>query len=190
MNWKDLAERVGKFAPMVGTVLGGPAGGVVGAMVASALGVDNNPSAVSDALAVNPDAAVKIAQIESDERVQLQRLVVEQANHEMTALVQHSSDINSTMRVEAAAEHWPTYSWRPAIGFAVAINVTLSVIVVAFAYVGVMFFKVESEVLSYLPAMLGSMAALVAVASPILGIASWFRGKAQADPNIKTNNLG
>jgi hypothetical protein len=38
--------------------------------------------------------------------------------------------------------------------------------------------------------MVGSMAALVGVVAPILGIASWFRGKAQADPAIATSNKG
>ncbi len=104
--------------------------------------------------------------------------------------VQNAANINTTMQAEAAAEHWPTYSWRPAIGFAVAIDLVLSVIVVFVAYVGVMFCDIKPEVLSYLPAMLGAMAALIGIASPILGIASWFRGKMQADPTIPTINRG
>jgi hypothetical protein len=34
------------------------------------------------------------------------------------------------------------------------------------------------------------MAALIAVVAPILGIASWFRGKAQADPNVQIGSKG
>ena len=38
MEWKDVANVVGKAAPILGTLLGGPAGAAVGALVASALG--------------------------------------------------------------------------------------------------------------------------------------------------------
>jgi hypothetical protein len=34
------------------------------------------------------------------------------------------------------------------------------------------------------------VAGIIAVVSPILGIASWYRGKMQADPSIPTNNRG
>lgn len=190
MDWKDIASSVGKYAPMLGGLLAGTPGASIGTMIASALGVENTPSAVQQALTTNPDAAVKLQQIESDERVKLQALVVQQASAEMAASVQTAGDVNKTMQAEDASEHWPTYSWRPAIGLAVAVDLVLSVLVVGIAYVGVMFFGVKPDALAYLPAMLGAMAALVGVASPILGIASWFRGKMQADPTIPTNNRG
>jgi hypothetical protein len=79
------------------------------------------------------------------------------------------------MQAEAAAEHWPTYSWRPAIGFAVAFNLISASIVVFIAYI----FK--PTLVSDIPNMLTAQAALNGVAMPILGIASWFRGKAQAN---------
>lgn len=190
MEWKDIAGAVGKAAPILGTLLGGPAGAAIGGIVASALGTDNTPDAVSQALAVNPDAAVKLRQIEADQRTKLQELAYAHAQAELQAQTQNAGDINKTMQAEAAAEHWPTYSWRPAIGFAVAVDLVLSVTVVGVAYAGVMFFGIKAEVLTYLPAMLGAMAALVGVATPILGIASWFRGRMQADPAIPTINRG
>lgn len=101
----------------------------------------------------------------------------------------NAAEVNQTMRAEAAAEHWPTYSWRPAIGFAVAICLVLSGITVTVAYVGAMWFG-KAEPLAHLPGMLGAMAALVGMAAPILGIASWFRGKMQADPAVPTVNRG
>jgi hypothetical protein len=190
MDWKDIAGAVGKVAPLLGTLLAGPAGGAVGGLVASVLGVGNTADEVSQALATNPDAAVKLRQIEADRQAKLQELATDQVKAELAASTQNAGDINKTMQAEAAAEHWPTYSWRPAIGFAVAIDLVLSVLVVAIAYIGVMAGEMKPEVLSYLPAMLGAMAALVGVASPILGIASWFRGRMQADPAVPTNNRG
>jgi len=76
MNWKDIASIVGKAAPVIGTLLGGPAGTAVGALVAGALGTDNTPDAVSAALAGNPDALVKVQELQTNAHVQLQQLVV------------------------------------------------------------------------------------------------------------------
>ena len=55
----------------------GPAGGAIRGLIASALGTEPTPSAVSQALQTNPDAAVKLAQIESDQHVKLQELATE-----------------------------------------------------------------------------------------------------------------
>lgn len=83
IDWKEIGQSVAKVAPMLGGLLGGPGGAAVGSIIASALGVDNTPSAVKEALQSNPDAAVKIAQIESDERVKLQQMTLESANREL-----------------------------------------------------------------------------------------------------------
>ncbi len=131
------------------------------------------------ALQANPDLVIKYREAVLAQEVEFQQLAVANAK-----------DINETMRAEAAAEHWPTYGWRPAIGFSVALVLVLSAGTVALAYLGVMFFSRDAKVLEYLPGMLAAMAGLVAVASPILGIASWFRGKMQADPGIPTVNRG
>lgn len=136
------------------------------------------------------DAALKALQADPNLVLAYRKAVLDQEVAFQEMAVQNAKDINTTMQGEAASEHWPTYSWRPAIGFAVALNISISVIVVAIAYIGVMFFNAKSDVLAYLPAMLGAMAALIGVASPILGIASWFRGKMQADPGIPTINKG
>lgn len=67
MKWSDIADVIGKAAPLIGSVVGGPAGAGVGAMIASALGVENSPEAVQAALG-NPDALLKIKTLESEER--------------------------------------------------------------------------------------------------------------------------
>lgn len=79
MGWKDLAKIVGKTAPLVGSILGGPSGGVVGSLIASLLGVEDNPDAISYALQNNPDLLVKVKQMEIDREVELQRLALEDA---------------------------------------------------------------------------------------------------------------
>lgn len=189
MEWKDVAGTVAKAAPLLGTLIGGPAAPAIGALIASVLGTESTPSAVSRALATNPDAAVKLAQIESDQKVKLQELATDQAKAEIVSATQAASDVNKTMQAEAASEHWPTYGWRPAIGFSVAIAVLLSVLTVFAAYGAAILYN-RAEGLAQLPGILAAIAGIIGVVSPILGIASWYRGKMQADPSIPTINRG
>jgi hypothetical protein len=53
LDWKDLAQTViGLGAPMLGTALGGPLGGLAGKILADAIGASSaTPSAVNDAIA-------------------------------------------------------------------------------------------------------------------------------------------
>lgn len=189
MEWRDVANAAAKAAPVVGSLLGGPAGGAVGALVASALGVDSTPPAVAAAIATNPDAAIKLRELERDERLGLAQLANQQRLAEINADSAAVGDTNKTMQAEAASEHWPTYSWRPAIGFAVALAVAVMALTVAGVYIAAMASGLTKP-LEYLPGMLAAMAGVIGVASPILGIASWFRGRMQADPSIPTVNRG
>ncbi len=191
IDWKAVGNTAGKFAPMLGALLGGPAGASVGAMIASALGTGNTPMEVQQALVTNPDAAVKLKEIESTRQVSLQALMVDSAKAELAAATANASDINKTMQAEAASEHWQTYSWRPFIGFAVGINVIASSALVLAVFVPVMLGNKEAAAaVAHLPVVLGALAGINATVLPILGIASWFRGKMQADPNIPTINRG
>tara|TARA_B110000014_G_C19874009_1_gene452445 strand:- start:161 stop:664 length:504 start_codon:yes stop_codon:yes gene_type:complete len=72
MDWKSLAGKLSGFAPVIGTAIGGPAGGIVGSMIASALGVNDSPEAVMKELKNNPDAYLTLKKLESDEKVKLQ----------------------------------------------------------------------------------------------------------------------
>lgn len=82
MDWKDIAGVVGKAAPILGTLLGGPAGGAVGGLIASALGTGHDPAEVQAALA-NPEAAVKLREVEARRQVELQALAVDMAKAEI-----------------------------------------------------------------------------------------------------------
>lgn len=188
MEWKDIAGKVGAVAPLLGTLIGGPAGPAIGGIIASVLGTGSSADAVSAALA-NPEAAVKLREIEASRATRLTELATDQAKAELAAVAQTAGEVNRTMQAEAGAEHWPTYSWRPAIGFAVALAIALSVLTVFAAYAAALFFG-RAEGLAQLPGILAAVAGIIGVASPILGIASWFRGKMQADPAVPTVNRG
>jgi hypothetical protein len=131
-----------------------------------------------DELKVNPELVLQFRKAVLDQAIEFEKLAA-----------QNAADVNKSIQAEAASEHWPTYSWRPAVGFAVALAVVLAVLTVFLAYGAAMFYG-KPETLQYLPGILGAVAAIIATVSPILGIASWFRGRMQADPTIPTVNKG
>lgn len=113
MDWKDIAGMVGKAAPIVGTLLGGPAGTLVGGLVSAALGTDNTPDAVSAALIGNPDAIVKIQELQTSAKVQLQQLAV-------TAEANRLLDVQSARARQSANpnDKTPQYlAWGVSVGF-------------------------------------------------------------------------
>jgi len=83
MDWQKLGRTVGKFAPMLGTVLGGPGGGAMGALVASALGVENNPDSIAKAVENDPEAAIKLRQVELHHKEQLELIAFKTLSKEL-----------------------------------------------------------------------------------------------------------
>jgi hypothetical protein len=178
-----IAMGLAQFVPQIVKWIGGDKAGTVAQTV-----VD-----VAQQVTGKPTGDQALAALQADPNLVLQyrKAMLDQATIFEQLAVQNAADINKTMQAEAASEHWPTYSWRPAIGFATAIAIVLVVLVVVIAYAGVILAKRDPAALSYIPAMIGAMGALLgATAAPILGIASWYRGKMQADPNIPTINRG
>lgn len=69
--WDKVLELIGDAAPTVGGLLGGPAGAAVGGLVAKALGVEDKPEAIEEALRANPEALVKIRELEASRELAL-----------------------------------------------------------------------------------------------------------------------
>lgn len=77
MDWKDVGKAVGKFAPMLGTALGGPVVGGLVSVIAGALGVegpDPQPEQIMKAIAADPEAALKLKTVQENNRVEIERL--------------------------------------------------------------------------------------------------------------------
>lgn len=118
MNWSDIGNLVGKAAPIVGTLLGGPAGAAVGAMVASALGTSNDADAVSAALTGNPDALVRIQELQTNARVQLEQLAVTAENNRLQAeAAQYSAEAADRDSARKLAASQPNDIVRPTLTF-------------------------------------------------------------------------
>ena len=168
MDWLKV------IAPTAAAMLGGPLAGMAVKFLADKLGAPAmTVDAVTDVLSnlnTSPDGRIKLAQIDADLRTHAMDVGI---NIEQLA-VQNAADINKTMQTEATAEHWPSYSWRPFCGFVFGTMFLGVYFVLPLAHIAVPVVPVEAW---------ASMGA-------VLGVASWFRGKAQADPNNSAQNTG
>ena len=164
MDIKQFGQALAKLGlPILGAALPVPGGAALGKMLGSILG---NPDATEEAvlaeLSTNQEALRKAKEFEMTHQETLLRLQLE-------ALV----EVNKTMQTEASSDHWPTYSWRPFIGFMFGLYILSFVLLPLF---GVMPIVLSAD--------------LTLAVGGILGIASWFRGKMQSDPNVPTDNRG
>ncbi|WP_216639661.1 hypothetical protein [Burkholderia vietnamiensis] len=188
-----IAMALAQFAPMIAGWLGGSkaedvATKVVG--VAQAVTGQSAPDAALAALQADPNLALQFQKAVLDQQAQLAQISADVTKAELAADAANAAAVNQTMQIEARSDHWPTYSWRPFVGFCFGVLALISGMTVACAYLGVMFLHADPKVLTDIPGMLGAEAAVMATMAPVLGIASYFRGKMQANPVVATDNRG
>lgn len=141
MNWSDVGSFVGKAAPMVGTLLGGPAGAAVGALVASALNVNADPDSVGAMLAGNPDALMKVQELQVNAKVQLQQLAVTAENNRLQAeAAQYAAEAADRDSARKLAAQQPKDFIRP--------TVTLVILLGTLLIIGAVFMGWNKEILT------------------------------------------
>ena len=106
LSWSDVGKAIAGVAPILGTALGGPAGAVVGSLVASALGTSSSPDAVNAAIAADPASAAKILQVQTEH----QEALVKMQTDYQTNLDTQRSDV---IQAEAKSDSWMASNWRP-----------------------------------------------------------------------------
>ena len=169
MDLSDLGAFVADAAPLLGKLLPIPGAGIAGELIAAKFGTKNEPAAIAEAIKADPNAAMKLAEIESNNRTALEGQVI-------AAETKRLGEINATMRTEANSDKWWVSGWRPFWGFISAIAFAILVGFVCFlAYKAIMGGKPEAMVM--IPQLIGAFAALFGIPGAILGVASWHRGK-------------
>lgn len=164
-----VTEVIKNVLPWIGTALGGPLGTGVATFVASKLGIPADT--VTDTLASmvgDPQKLLEAKKLELDYKAHCLNLGYQhiEAIEALNASV--VIEVNKTMQVEAASEHWATYTWRPFNGYLFGITIFGTYFILPLM-------KITPPV----------MPEFIWIAwGGILGVASFFRGKMQADPTI------
>jgi hypothetical protein len=83
MDLSGLGKTVAKYAPLLGAVLPVPGGIMIGQAIAQAFGGDvkDTPDLIKR-IENDPEAVIKLKQIESNERIEIERLAVERIRTE------------------------------------------------------------------------------------------------------------
>lgn len=131
-----------------------------------------------EAVKANPTLALQLQQEIDRHSEQLAQISQAVELAEIAADTADTAAVNATMQAEAKSDHWPTYSWRPFIGFIFGVMLLGDYFVI--------------PVLNgwfHIPQPVIPAEAWVAIGG-ILGVASFYRGKMQADPRVPTDNRG
>lgn len=181
MNATEL-DLVKAVLPWIGTALGGPLGAGAATFVASKLGMSDSSvatvkSTIQNMLG-NPEQIAKLKEIENEYQLKMAEAGYTHLEHleqiNQSVLTTQVTAVNASMQAESRSNHWPTYTWRPFIGFCFGFMALSVYFVLPLMKLPVP--VIPSEVwLGY---------------GAILGTASFFRGKGQADPNVMLDNRG
>lgn len=117
MQWSDVGKVVGAVAPTVGTLLGGPAGAAIGALVSTALGTDNNPAAVNAALTADPQLVYKLKELQENNQADLQKLMITAATEQFKAEVEDRDSARKLAAVQPNDWIRPTFAVSLLFGF-------------------------------------------------------------------------
>lgn len=120
--WDEVKNLLGKSAPMIGTLIGGPAGAGIGALVANTLGVENEPESIAAELKNNPEALLKVKEIESNETIRLKELAFKHAELESEEKKTQIIQQGKTMRAEYSSDDAYVRRWRPTYGYVVCFS--------------------------------------------------------------------
>ena len=170
--WDKVKKAIAGAAPLLGTALGGPAGGAVASLIAGALGVEETPDAIEAELAGNPEALLKLKQLQLEHAREIKRLVLEAETKRLAEETAQLAEINVTMRAEAAAADPWVRRWRPTYGYATAATWTLQMVGLT-AIVGWAVIRHPGDAATIIDAVAGLASALMvlwAVALAVLGV--------------------
>ncbi len=118
MDITDIGRVVAKFAPLLGGAIAGPGGAAIGGLVAATFGGEvEKPEELIQKITLDPDAEAKLLEIQAHQKVELQRLNVQQAENALNNTTQQQAiagqdrfnarQQNIALSAEAHCDHTP-----------------------------------------------------------------------------------
>lgn len=182
MDWKDISGAVAKAAPILGLALGGPVGGAVGGLVSAALGVEAEPDKVHAALAADPQALVKLRELEKSHERELRAMVIQGESNRL-------AEVNATMRAEATSGDRFVSRWRPTFGYLMALTWAAQMFALAWTIVH------DAAAAPHVISAMASLGTIWSVGLAVVGVSVWKRSAdkavlAGADPAAGFKAIG
>ena len=181
MNILDIGKKIIDMGlPLLGTALGGPIGGLLGGLVGHALGLGGNPTPDQIRSAIDADPAgakSKLLQLQNEHAETMARIEALQVQAQQTG---------QTMRVEYGSTDPYVRRWRPTWGYVSAGAWAIEALAIVTGLVGGTVAALEGDtktataVLTAMPMIIGSMAALWSIALAVLGVSITQRTKDKA----------
>jgi len=179
MDWKKVGKFLASSAPHISTLLANPIGGAASLaidLISGELGTDPTPDAVMAELQGNPDAIVRIKELEITHKTELERLRIKGEENVLVADTARMGTVNTTIQSELNAKYWWSSIWRPIWGVASAIAfVVLTIFICVLAYKAIV--SGNPAAITMIPQLIISFSALFAIPGTILGVSAWHRGK-------------
>lgn len=167
MKWSDVGNIIASAAPVVAGLLTGPAGVAVtvGGLIAKTLGSDTDPASVAQILQTDPAAFERVRKFEIDNETTLTRLHLEAETAQLT-------EINATMRAEAASLDPYVRRWRPTFGYSVALAWTMQMVglTIILGWAVIKTPASASGIIDAMARVISSLMVLWGVALSVLGI--------------------
>ena len=168
MNWSKVGERIAGYAPLLGSVIGGPAGGAIGSVVASVFGVENTPESILKAVNADPEAGLKLRRIEIENKQAIEKDLTERLRV-----------VNKTIQVESNSADPFVRRWRPFYGYCVAISWLIQMLGFTFVFGYTALAKPDNltTVIQQFAILSGSLISLWGIALAVLGVSVHKRSK-------------
>lgn len=177
MDWNKLSERVADASPILGSLLGGPAGALVGGWIAKKFGTEKgDPASVFDVLQNDAEWQFKIKELEVEKALELERLQTQITLTTIQAQVATLQAVNETMRAEAQSDDLWQRRWRPFIGFVFGGSFAVVTVWVCYLMYLVIFEK-NQDAMRAVPDLVNTFTTLFAIPGAILGVSAWGRNQ-------------
>lgn len=177
MSWSKVGKFLKSALPIAASALTGGGAGLVGALISTAMGVENNPDSVMKELKRNPDAILKykLAELETNRDV---IIAAQQAE------LQKLQTVNDTMRVEISSGDPFVRRWRPFYGYCVAISWLVQMMGFTFVFGYTAIEKPDNLmlVIQQFAILSGSLISLWAIALAVLGVSVHKRSQDKQQP--------
>lgn len=161
MDWKNIGTALAEIGlPLLGSALPIPGGEKIGQHLAAWVTGKQDATPEETLIALSSSEGQESArQFWASNQTAVLQL-------HLSAETARIQAVNATMQVEASAQHWPTFTWRPFLGFVAGIMIIGDYFLLPLFHVAPP--PIPIEVWTFL--------------SAVLGIASWGHSAALKDP--------